>query len=134
MSILGRFSRKCRDLRCYLLAAIVILCGCGQSGPEKFSVSGTVSYNGKLLPLGTVMFVPKEGPASGPVRIDADGKYKLEAIAGPTSVAVAAMPPRKGGRPDPTLEGGFDYTGVPQVKSLIPKKYNRHHTSGLSVK
>ena len=43
------------------------------------------------------------------------------------------MPPREGGRPDPTVEGGFDDTGVPEVKSLIPQKYNRYDTSGVSV-
>ncbi len=43
------------------------------------------------------------------------------------------MPPREGGRPDPTIEGGFDYTGVPEAKSLIPAKYNRADTSGITV-
>ena len=111
----------------------MLVTGCGQSGPERFQVSGTVSYNGEPLPLGTVMFIPKEGPVSGPTRIDADGKYKLEAVAGPAAVAVTAMPSRPGGRPDPMVEGGIDYTGVPMVQSLIPKKYNRHHSSGINV-
>ena len=54
-------------------------------------------------------------------------------MAGPAAGAVTAMPPRPGGRPDPTVEGGIDYTGAPMVKSLIPKKYNRYHSSGINV-
>ena len=112
----------------------LLMCGCGQSGPETYPVTGTVSYRGSPLPLGTVMFVPKEGPPSKPAAIDEHGRYRLDAVAGEHAVAVTAMPPRPGGRPDPTVEGGVDYTGVPAVKSLIPMKYYRYHTSGIAVK
>jgi hypothetical protein len=79
------------------------------------------------------MFVAEQGPSSQPATIDQQGRYQLEAVAGEHRVAVVAMPPREGGRPDPTLEGGYDYTGVPETKSLIPAKYNRHDTSGITV-
>ncbi len=116
-----------------LALATAVVCGCGQAGPKTYPVSGTVSYQGKPLPLGIVMFVPKEGPPSKPALIDASGRYRLEAVAGQHAVAVVAMPPRPGGRPDPTVEGGVDYTGVPEVKALVPKKYNRYDTSGIVV-
>ncbi len=116
-----------------LFVFTVLVAGCGQSGPKLYPVTGTVSYQGKPLPLGTVMFVPKEGPPSKPATIDANGRYELEVVAGPSAVAVTAMPPRPGGRIDPTVEGGIDYSGVPPVKSLIPQKYNRYHRSGLKV-
>ena len=112
---------------------LCLVCGCGPSGPKMYPVSGTVTHQGKPLPLGMVMFVAKDGPPSKPAVIDQQGRYRLEAVAGEHSVAVVAMPPREGGRPDPTVEGGVDYTGVPEVKSLIPAKYNRHDTSGITV-
>ena len=118
----------------WLLPILVCLvCGCGPSGPATYPVSGTVTYQGEPLPLGIVMFMPEQGPSSQPAAIDQQGRYQLEATAGEHRVAVIAVPPREGGRPDPTLEGGFDYTGVPPAKSLIPPKYNRAHTSGITV-
>ncbi|MDY0167696.1 MAG: hypothetical protein RBS80_14205 [Thermoguttaceae bacterium] len=121
---------------CLLRILPVLLCfayGCGPSGPATYRVSGTVTYQGEPLPLGIVMFVPEQGPSSTPAAIDQQGRYQHEAVAGEHRVAVVAMPPREGGRPDPTIEDGFDYTGVPEVKSLIPAKYNRHDTSNISV-
>jgi len=114
-----------------LLAAMTF--GCGPRANEKYPVSGIVRYQGKPLPLGSVTFVPASGPVSGPTPIDPNGRYHLEAVAGRHAVGVVAMPRRTGGRPAPHLEGGMDWNGVPQVKSLIPEKYNRYDTSGISA-
>ncbi len=116
-----------------LLLVSLLVAGCGPSGPEKYAVEGSVTYQGKPLPFGTVMFVPEDGPPSKPALIDSDGHYRLEALVGQHRVQVVAMPERKGGRPDPSIEGGFDYTGVPETQSLIPTKYTRFHTSGITV-
>ena len=47
-----------------LRAALVVLTGCGSNGPKLASVRGTVTYKGKKLPYGTVMFQPDEGQAA----------------------------------------------------------------------
>lgn len=40
--------------------------GCGSSGLERASVSGTVKYNGELIEEGTIRFIPTGGgPSSG---------------------------------------------------------------------
>ncbi len=121
--------------RVYWLVSALLLSalGCGQAGNKTYPVTGTVRYQGKPLPLGIVMFVPNAGPSSKPAAIDSQGRYRLEAVAGEHRVAIVAIPPREGGRPDPTREGGFDYTGVPDVKPLIPAKYSRHATSGITL-
>jgi len=116
-----------------LLALAFLVPGCGPSGPKMYPVSGTVNYQGKPLPLGTLMFVPKQGTPSKPSLIDGSGHYSLQAVAGEHRIQVVAVPEREGGRPDPTVEGGIDYTGVPEVESLIPEKYNRFDTSGITV-
>ncbi len=116
-----------------LSLSLCFVCGCGPSGPATYGVSGTVTYQGEPLPLGIVMFVAEQGPMSQPGTIDERGRYQLQAVAEKHRVAVVAMPPREGGRPDPTVEGDIDYTGVPEVKSLIPTKYSRHDTSGITV-
>ena len=114
-----------------LFLILILVVGCGQTGPTTYPVTGVISYQGIPLPLGTVMFVSKQGPPK-PGKIDKNGHYQLEAVAGEHTVMVVAMPVRQG-RPDPKSEFGFDYTGVPEVKSLIPQKYNHPNTSGITV-
>ncbi len=116
-----------------LLVLALLVSGCGQSGPEMYPVTGTVTYQGKPLPLGMVMFVSKDGPSSQPAPISENGRYRLEAVSGEHLVQVVAMPPSQGGRPDPNVEGGVDYTGAPEVESLIPRKYSRYDTSTVTV-
>lgn len=120
---------------CWLatLTTGLVALGCGSDGPPTYHVAGTVRLQDDPLPLGTVMFVPDSGPPAGPAPIAPDGTYELDAVEGDHAVQVVAMPVREGGRPDPTVEGGIDYTGVPEVKSLIPRKYNRFSTSGIRV-
>ena len=115
-----------------LSMACVLLPGCGDTGPTIYHVKGVVRYQGTPLPLGTVFFVPDEGPAAT-AAIGADGTYAIECLAGKHKVGVIAMPAIVGGRPDLTKEGGMDYTGVVMPKSLIPETYNSPETSGIVV-
>ena len=105
--------------RCLPLAVVAALVGCGEAAPTSYPVTGTVSYQGKPLPLGVVMFISDNGPAAAS-NIGEDGTYRLEAVPGKHRVSVVAMPKQQG-RPDPTVEGGIDTTGFPPVKSLIPQ-------------
>ena len=60
------------------------LTGCGQDGPTRVAVSGTVTIAGQPLQDGFITFVPTErtkGPkASGPV---AAGRFEMDRSAGP---------------------------------------------------
>ena len=98
-----------------------------------YPVSGKVTYQGRPLPLGTIRFVPDSGPPSLPVTINTDGSFQLEAVEGPSRVAITAMTQATGGKPDPFAEGGIDYTNATPARSLIPRKYERADTSGVSV-
>jgi hypothetical protein len=76
---------------------LTTLCGCGGSvdeGPERFDVSGTVTFDGKPVPTGTIYFNPAEGH-SGPQGFAAivDGKYDTASegkgtVGGPHSVRI----------------------------------------------
>jgi hypothetical protein len=114
------------------LGLLAGLAGCGEQGPKTYLVQGKVSYKGKLLPLGSLTFVPKDGPAALG-QINADGSYQLRAAAGKHRVEVIAVPAHQGGRPDPSMEGGIDYRGFPAPKPLVPAKYNLYTTSGIEV-
>jgi hypothetical protein len=54
-----------------------ILAGCGSSGPTLYPVQGKVTFNGKPLNTGSVLFVPlSKGPSAYGV-IAEDGTYRL---------------------------------------------------------
>ena len=118
-------------LRSTVCILLLTLTGCGEAGPETYPVTGTISYQGKPLPLGAVMFVSDAGPPAS-ANIGEDGSYQLEAVDGTHRVLVIAVPPQQG-RPDPNVDGGIDTTGFPRVKPLVPAKYNDYNTSGVVV-
>jgi len=120
-------------VRWLLLIALMLagVGGCGKkSGLETAPVSGKVTYRGKPLPTGTVMFVPSEGPAATG-EIGKDGKYKLTtyktddgAVIGTHKVTITALQGMEGALPE--LRSG---TPGP----LIPAKYLTAESSGLTA-
>jgi hypothetical protein len=73
------------------LAAGVCLPGCGRSAP---TVSGKVSYRGRPVTSGVVVFVGAGGKASRPAVIKEDGSYTATGVpVGPVKVAVDNPPP-----------------------------------------
>lgn len=115
----------CRFRSAIILVAICLTqAGCGASGPTKYPVSGKVTYRGRAVPTGSVMFVPEDGPAAvGP--ISADGSYRLEAVLGKHRVGIMAIP-----QPPP---GTHERDNVPLAEPLVPAKYNRADLSGLGA-
>ena len=111
------------------VATAIVTCGCSKQGRmETAPVSGKVTYRGKAVPTGTVMFVPGEGPAATG-EIGSDGSYKLTtfstgdgAVIGTHKVTITA------------LQGMGD--ALPEQRSatpppLVPAKYLNGETSGL---
>jgi hypothetical protein len=116
-----------------LLALVFVIAGMAsgcskKSGLETAPVSGKVTYRGKAVPTGTVMFVPGEGPAATG-EIGSDGSYKLMtyaagdgAVIGTHKVTITALqgmgdvlPEQRNATPPP----------------LVPAKYLNGETSGL---
>ena len=105
----------------YLLSLLLLVAGCGESGPKTYPVQGKVAYQGKPLEFGAVMFLSDDGTvATGSIK--PKGTYQANLVAGKHKVCVLANPPRQG-RPDPNAEGGLDTTGFPEPKPIIPQKY-----------
>lgn len=112
-----------------LLLAIAALLGCGRSGPERFAVSGQVTFDGAPLPDGEIVLTPDETTA-GPVaagRIE-NGGFDIPADRGPVAGAytVAITAERSTGRKvkadilgDATTE---------QLEQYIPDSYNARTT------
>ena len=105
-----------------LLALVCLLPGCGKAGPETYSVTGTVTWRGKPVPTGNVMFVPDNGPPAVGL-IAADGTYRLRAVAGKHRVGVTAIP---------KIPSGVELTTY-MAKPLVPARFNRPDESGIVV-
>ena len=114
------------------LLAMAAVPGCTRN-PRVVPVSGVVMYNDKPLPFGTVLFQPDKGQmAVG--EIQGDGTFQLSsygpndgAVPGSHRVSVNCYEGQRPGTKQP--EGGE----VSMGKLLIPLKYTRLGTSGLSA-
>lgn len=114
------------------ILASLVPTGCGRSGPKMAGVSGTVTYQGKPVPKGTITFQSDDPNGRNAVgSIDPDGSYTLQtekpgdgALPGDYRVAISA-------RDDEVL----DYIPPKPIppKRLVPEKYENPDTSGLKA-
>jgi major membrane immunogen (membrane-anchored lipoprotein) len=133
-------------------AGMVIIQGCSgdDSGLDRrYKVSGKVTYKGEPVAKGTIAFEPTNPPApkgriaSGYIEngsytlttlIDGDGampgEYKV--IINSTTVDMTGLAKQKGGL---VHQGDADFQKIlKEGKSLVPAKYGKSETSGLTKK
>lgn len=109
------------------------LIGCGQSGPKLVPVSGVVTLDGQPLSDAGILFQPIGGgpPASGTT--DASGRFTLRtqnrpgAVLGEHRVSITKFE---------STGTGMGVAGNEPVRMrwLLPEKYTRPETSGITVK
>ena len=130
-----------------VVAAFVILAGCGDQRPETFPVQGKVTYRGKPVTSGRVIFYPENG-RSAQSEILADGTFKLTtfergdgAVVGKhqvtiksTRVVEASAAPKSF---DEELRRGpsgqTPGSSKPRVEWLVPEKFSRRSTTTLAA-
>lgn len=123
--------KLCVNLSLTLTLALATCLGCSPSGDRATApVTGKVSYKGKTLNQGTVMFVPDDGGPAATGEINADGEYTLGtygtsdgAVLGKHKVSITALEDMAGALPE-------QRSGTP--KPLVPQKYLNHEKSGLT--
>lgn len=122
-----------RDCVTLMVLGLALTAGCREPAPETAEVTGMVTYQGKPLPLGSVMFVPQAKTARAAISaIDATGRYRLDAAPGQYLIQVQ-MAARLRGQPAVVAEGKDLDVHVPEVDWLIPEKYSHFQTSGIEV-
>lgn len=96
-----------------LLAAVLLAPGGCQQGPRTYKVTGTVSYDGRPVPDGGVIFHPADdtAPAHGTIT---DGRFELQAVQGSHRVEIRAA------REAPELRSSMG----PVFVDYIPDRYN----------
>lgn len=131
------------DMKTRLLALILtaILTGCGDEEPGLVDVSGVVTWEGRPVASGNIIFVPESGAASDPDSkgphvatsfLDADGSFQMTTfklhdgvIPGKYRVGIDTSPPA----PVEDLSG----VNPPQEKGPIPARYADPTRSGLAA-
>ena len=103
---------------CLALAVVVPLAGCGPSGPETYEVSGTVTFDGKPVPDGEIVFRDAEGTAGSWAGKIEDGQFRFRSTAGKKRVEIIAYREYE----DPALAEGAE--GPTTGEMYIPDKYN----------
>jgi hypothetical protein len=115
---------------------VVLLCagtGCGLGQGE---VRGTVRYNGKPLPFGTIQFLGPDGIARAG-KIGPDGTFSVAVPAGEVKVIVSCMAEARLSRSTGPSAGRHGRAVRPTLSSggysLIPQRYADWNGSGLTV-
>lgn len=114
-------------------AFLMLICGgCGAKGPPPVAVSGNVSFEGKPVTQGIVLFMSEQGFGSS-AEINSRGNYALRSQygkgipAGTYRVIVTPLPEvvSESDVPSPSAKN--------DTHPEIPKKYRDFATSGLEV-
>jgi len=111
------FSQR-RGLALLLLIVVSLSSGCGGGGPSGSPVQGTVTFEGKPLERGVVLFSPSDQTLTAArATIQPDGTYQLTAVPGEYKVVVNLFTETDGDlNPDDP-----DYQ---EPKSLLPANYS----------
>jgi hypothetical protein len=109
----------------FLGAVIFLIVGCG-GGPRPVPVGGSVTFDGKPLADGSILFaVLGEPPAMFEVK---DGRYQGMVVPGHLRVEVTALRPVQG-----RVTHRLGEKEEPAVESFVPVKYNRRSTLTAEV-
>jgi hypothetical protein len=114
-----------------VLCVLAVAAGCAR---PTGTVSGTVTYNGQALSVGTVTFVPQEGPAQV-CSIEPDGRYTVRKVpVGPCNISVVAGPPSRGmwNLDEKKMVDGSPATKQSPRSIRIPPRYQDPNQSGLT--
>jgi hypothetical protein len=113
-----------------LALLVLVALGCGGRG----NVSGKVTYQGKPLVFGTVLFEGSDGSLRQG-NIGRDGSYAIRDVApGEAKVAVSSLNPKSSDFVPMIREGGKPPPPRPDIPGWfpIPEKYDAPFTSGLT--
>ena len=117
-----------------LLVALLLaasLPGCGTGGLPTAPVRGKVTFMGKPLTAGTILYMPEGDKPSATSEIKPDGTYVLTtytandgAVLGKHTILITAIEDQSDRLPE-------DRSPTPGL--LIPERYNNFGTSGLTA-
>jgi hypothetical protein len=95
--------------------AVFLAVGCGESGPVRCDVTGSVTLDGQPVEEGEVLFIPADGIGSSDACPIVAGEFRGDVAPGSKRVEISAT--------KDTGETAAD--GLPDYQNIIPVQYNR---------
>ena len=120
-----RISCRAAALAAVCIVLVAGLPGCGKSGPAE--ISGTVTFNGTPVDMGTVEFIPADRKGQIAVGTIEAGKYSAQVAPGPKNVVVEIQKKLGERRYRP---GDANTPLVPVTQPLGRKEFTREVTEG----
>ncbi|HUP78393.1 MAG TPA: hypothetical protein VM260_07480 [Pirellula sp.] len=126
---------------CFVAAlTFLTIAGCGGVNDGRVLVSGSVTLDGKPLDGGTIAFIGGGGGALATASTNKEGKFQMQVALGTNKVTISKDDPaaaiQTAPKSDADMLMGTDAQYKEQLKSmpkaLVPAKYSKHDTSGLS--
>ena len=103
---------------------LLVFAGCGPGGPATYAVQGTVTYDGKPIKQGDILFIPDDAafaPEGGKI---IDGKYEMVSKGGVCRVQISAL----------DIDENTEWiSGSPIASNYIPERYNQQTTLTADV-
>lgn len=128
-----------------VLSVLCVGCSGGSGDPDLAAAKGKVMYQGKPVPKAHVMFIPQKGAMATATTND-QGEFVLAtkgragAVVGEHRVTITAIEAPPMTSTAPVEIGSPEYLKMSQApppkapKSLIPEKFSKTDTSGLTQK
>lgn len=117
--------------------ALLAVAGCGATdGPITYSISGSVTLNGKPLETGEILFRSEGAAAATFAGKIAAGKYSLSATAGKKRVEITStqiVPGKQGPRGGTPGDPISDTNTAHVYEEIIPAVYNQQSTLAAEV-
>ncbi|HBL42833.1 hypothetical protein [Gimesia sp.] len=105
-------------------------CHSGEAGPETFTVTGEVSFSGKPVETGQIVFIPASVGTQRYAAVIENGQYTCECTPGAKQVEITAYRfDESKQEPDPAEPGKT----VPARVQYIPEQFNRKTTLTAEV-
>ena len=110
-------------------SCVVLLAGCGPSGPPRYDLSGKVMYDGELVPAGRVILEPdssagNRGPRS--VALIQEGQYQTQPREGVLGGAYRVMIYGGDGKITPMQPDGNPLFPLYETKLDLPREPSTH--------
>ncbi|NLF09631.1 MAG: hypothetical protein GX594_16870 [Pirellulaceae bacterium] len=124
------------------VSGLLICGGCGQNRPDTALVSGKLTFQGKPVATGRIVFHPVDGRRPAMAAINEDGTYQLTtfdtkdgAMLGEHVVTIKSTRTIGGTPLDEFAEAppGAAPAEPPKLEWLVPEKYSRKDTTPLKA-
>ena len=117
-----------------VVSLLIASVGCGESGPQRFAVSGQVTFDGAPIESGEILLRPDQATKAPTIAAAVEnGAYSIPAERGPLAgtYVIVITAERKTGKKVQAEMIGSETTD--QYEQYVPRKYNDESTLSTTI-